>query len=364
MAEERTMNDRNMDVKPSGVSAQEIIASIEMILGRTPDQALVDYHLRLGFPDRFALGEYMLSTGEFEQRYISGAATGNEPSSFWEARAHGANIRRKRLKAFGPHARGILVSTSNGLFVVDPEDGFIANSLLHHGTYSSDELAFDLSLLNPSSQVLVVGTHIGSLAIPLARHCAHLTALEANPQTFELLEANVRLSGASNITLHHVVVGETDGKVIQFVMNRDNSGGSKIMPKLKREGSDGYLYDNPEIVELRTARVDTLLGNRTFDLIIMDIEGSEVFALRGMPQILQSARALAVEFRPHSLVEVAGVTIDDFLASVKPYFSWLYVPGGDLVTGNDVEAKLRMLFSENICHDAIYFFKDAPAKLV
>lgn len=352
-----------MNVRTTGVTADDIVHSIEMILGRTPDQALVDYHLGLGFPDRFALGEYMLSTQEFQDRYVSGVATGNQPAQFWEARAHAAEIRRKRLKAFGPNARGVLASTVHGLFAVDPEDGYIASSLLHHGHYSSDELSFDLSLIDPSSEVLIVGTHIGSLAIPLARQCAHLTALEANPQTFELLQANVRLSGADNITLHHAVAGDTDGKLVQFVMNRDNSGGSKIMPKLKSEGPEGYLYDNPAVVELPTARIDTLLGDRGFDLIIMDIEGSEVFALRGMPRILQSSRMLAVEFRPHSLSEVAGLGVDAFIEVVTPYFEWLYVPGNDVIGRQDIPDRLHGIFDAGTCYDAIYFFKEPPTGL-
>jgi hypothetical protein len=65
---------RSADVAvPGGVTADDVIASIEMILGRTPDQALVDYHLTLGFADRFALGKYMMSTDEFRvQLQLSG----------------------------------------------------------------------------------------------------------------------------------------------------------------------------------------------------------------------------------------------------------------------------------------------------
>jgi hypothetical protein len=60
---------RRDQAAPGGVSADDIIASIEMILGRTPDQALVDYHLKLGFADRFALGKYMISTDEFRAQF-------------------------------------------------------------------------------------------------------------------------------------------------------------------------------------------------------------------------------------------------------------------------------------------------------
>jgi hypothetical protein len=53
----------------NGVSPDDVIACIEMILGRTPDAELVQYHLGLGFANRSALGKYMINTGEFQNRY-------------------------------------------------------------------------------------------------------------------------------------------------------------------------------------------------------------------------------------------------------------------------------------------------------
>jgi FkbM family methyltransferase len=347
----------------SGVTAEDIVASIEMILGRTPDQGLIDYHLTLGFRDQFELGRYMLSTDEFARRYASGAATSAEPLGFWEARAHGAALRRQQLKAFGPNARAVLATTPVGTFAVDPEDGFVANSLLHSGVYSTEEVDFALSLLQPFSRVLIVGTHIGTLAIPLARACAKLVALEANPHTFELLQANVLLNNSNNIELYNVAAGEEDGRTIKFVLNRDNSGGSKIMPKIGFESDGGYAYDNPEIIELKTARVDTILPRENFDLIIMDIEGSEVFALRGMPEILRTCGAIAVEFRPHSLIEVAGVDLDAFLDVLAPHYDWLYIPGEHPISKAGFSTRLRQAFDAGTCYDAIYFFKDLPARL-
>ena len=38
-----------------------------MLLGRTPDASLVEYHLGLGFADRFALGKYIVSSLEERQ---------------------------------------------------------------------------------------------------------------------------------------------------------------------------------------------------------------------------------------------------------------------------------------------------------
>jgi FkbM family methyltransferase len=282
-------------------------------------------------------------------------------SDYWDGRAVRANERKARLQTFGPNARGILVNTRYGLFVVDPEDSGVGESLLQFGSYGDEEVEFAASIITSESDVLIVGTHLGALLVPIARSCAYLVGIEANPNTFELLQANVRLSGLSNVELHNVAASNEDGQTIEFLLNRDNSGGSKRKPL-----SDiaDYLYDEPEVIHMPTARVDSIVGDRKFDLVIMDIEGSEFFALCGMPHVLRTCAALAVEFRPHHLIDVAGATIEDLIPTLVPYFSWLWVPGVGLFDGRDrIADKLRCLFAARECHDVIYFFKNRPSSL-
>jgi len=59
------------DTSLAGVTADDVTACIELMLGRTPDPETIESHLKLGFPDRFALGEYVLGTAEFENRYAT-----------------------------------------------------------------------------------------------------------------------------------------------------------------------------------------------------------------------------------------------------------------------------------------------------
>ena len=71
----------------------------------------------------------------------------------------------------------------------------------------------------------MVGAHIGTLVVPLARHAAHVMAIEANPDTFELLNLNLLLNGCANVEALQLAAGEREGE-IEFVQNTSNSGGS------------------------------------------------------------------------------------------------------------------------------------------
>jgi hypothetical protein len=91
-----------------------------------------------------------------------------------------------------------------------------------------------------------------------------------------------------------------------------------------------YYYDNPKKISIRAVSLDRYLKEKNFDIIVMDIEGSEYFALQGMQEILSQCKLLAVEFLPHHLKNVSGVTVAQFLSVIEPYFSVMTIPSKQL----------------------------------
>ena len=147
--------------------------------------------------------------------------------------------------------------------------------------------------------------------------------------------------------------------MIQFLMNRDNSGGSKRAPL---QYNTAYYYDDPEVVSVKAAPLDHVLPTASPILIIMDIEGSEYFALRGMQGILSRTNALAIEFICHHIVNVSGITIDQFIDPIEPNFEYMYVPSKNLfVEKEGIRPELRAMFGRGEAHDGIYFLKEASS---
>jgi FkbM family methyltransferase len=278
-------------------------------------------------------------------------------SRTWRKQAQLRAKRKHAMMSLGANACGVLANTKQGLYVVDPEDGYISWDLLHQGFYNEPERALLQSFVTNESDVLVVGAHIGAHAVPLSKLCRSLTAIEANPHTFRYLLVNLRLNDCRNTTTYNIAAGDKLEK-IKFIASRDNSGGSKRMPV--RNQSD-YMYDDPDVIEVESAPLDTLLADGAFDLVIMDIEGSECAACRGMQRILRNAGSLAVEFLPHHIMDVADVTVEEFAEPILPNFEWLFVPAHDqLVAKHDMLAKLRSLHAADEKHDTIIFMKQPP----
>ena len=215
--------------------------------------------------------------------------------------------KRRRLKKFGSFASGVLVNSNSYYYLCDPSDGHVSRQLLKTGQYNSKEIENIQSLINSKSKVLIIGAHIGSLLIPISKKTFSIDAVEANPNNFSFLELNIKLNSCQNVkTYNFAATSQT--KKIDFILSKENSGGSKVYPK---KNEIGYFYDNPEIIKIQGKKLDDCFSEK-YDLILMDIEGSEYDAMLGAKGLINSTKKLVIEFIPHHIKSVAGINIKKF----------------------------------------------------
>jgi FkbM family methyltransferase len=166
-----------------------------------------------------------------------------------------------------------------------------------------------------------MGAHIGTICIPISKFVKEVVAFEANPKTYELFKTNLILNGCTNVSSHNLAVSDHYG-TIDFLMSKHNSGGSKRFPKIEDEI---YFYDSPERIKVPCVPIDDFLHGRTFDVIFMDIEGSEYFAMKGMEKMLSNDATLTVitEFIPHHLKNVASVSVEQFADCLRDFKTFI-----------------------------------------
>lgn len=249
---------------------------------------------------------------------------------------------------------GSVVETKQGVFCVDVDDQFVSKSLIERGEYGQDEIQRVGNFLRPSSRVLLVGTHIGSLLVPLSKRVEALVGIEANPNTFKRLRLNVLMNRCDNVRIFNYAAADAAGE-LEFVMNKANSGASKRMPIVK---NDIYFYDNPDITRVPSVRLDDLLPHERFDLVFMDIEGSEIFAMRGMPRILASAKVVFCEFYPFMVREVGGATVEDFLKPLADFHTLVIPSLRRVAHREEFQSALQDMFDKNQCDNGIIFLRE------
>ena len=248
---------------------------------------------------------------------------------------------------------GEVYRTDQGIFCVDPRDHWISASIKFDGEYGTAELNNIKALVPREASVLLVGAHVGTLAIPLSKWVANLAAIEANPDTFRLLQINLMLNQCGNVAAFNFAANNTTG-TLEFVMNTENSGSSKRKPILH---DPSFFADNPKTVQVKAVALDEVFPNAIFHLIFMDIEGSEVFAMRGMPNLLSQASVVVAEFIPNHLSKVANVGVEEFLAPLAA-FDTLLIPSKSMkVSNNQIADVLRDMMARGEDDPGIIFLK-------
>lgn len=257
-------------------------------------------------------------------------------------------------KIVGPYSKYIIVDTPNGDVAVDINDSVVGQELRTYGEFEKDVLTILKKIVNSKTNILILGAHIGTHIVQIFRDVNKIFAIEANPETFKLLELNVKLNKISNCQLLHCALAEKTG-YIPFLVSTVNSGGSKRKP-LKEDSM--YYFDNPKEILIPSFRVDDALdGNFNYDVVLMDIEGSEYFALQGMIKTLKHVNVLIMEFIPHHLKNIGGISPIELIYLLEE-FNFLFVPSlNKKVVGIEILNILDYMFEHSMTDDSLVFSK-------
>lgn len=155
-------------------------------------------------------------------------------------------------------------------FVADKENSWAVYSVCFSGDY--------LPLLNSLKHddiVLDLGANIGCFSILAAKRSRLVYSVEPNPDTFKLLVSNINRNNASNVIPLNVAVAGADG--VSFL------SGHGLEAHLSSEGTP-----------VRKITLDQVCDAQA-NAIKMDIEGTEIEALRGGQRTLHRSRVILLE---------------------------------------------------------------------
>lgn len=148
--------------------------------------------------------------------------------------------------------------------------------------------------VRPGAAVVDIGAQFGYFALIAARRGAAVHAFEPEPSNLALLRRNVERNGFGD---RIVVVPKAVG------------ARAETLALHLYEGSDSHgLHRHPDAtvrgtIDVECVTLDDHLGGRRVDVIKMDIEGHEPFALAGMTRTIAASPGLVlfVEFAPDML---------------------------------------------------------------
>jgi FkbM family methyltransferase len=146
-----------------------------------------------------------------------------------------------------------------------------------------------LRVLKPGHRVLDLGAHLGGFALSAAALGCEVIAVEAAPKNASLLQISADYNHFQNLQVVHAAVGDQSG-TIEFSCH----------------GPWGHVATAATAMPFVTVpaiRVDDLLAQQqweTLDFVKLDVEGSEIRALRGMPKQLGRPDAPIIFFESNT----------------------------------------------------------------
>lgn len=143
-------------------------------------------------------------------------------------------------------------------------------------------------LLRPGDVMVDIGANVGSHCITLAKYLGETSrvyAFEPHPNTFRLLQENMRLNSLNNLEIYNYALGETDGEV--FFTNKRQDDINRVVLETDTD---------EELLKVPMRRLDSFeFAHSPITLIKIDAEGYELYIFRGAEIALSNAQFLHLE---------------------------------------------------------------------
>ena len=208
--------------------------------------------------------------------------------------------------------------------VIDPRDPFQLEMWL--GTYQPHVVSFLRHNVRPGATVLAAGLHIGYVAVLAARLASRngrVFSAEPDPAARDAARRSLELLDAQCAVVRVLPAGLSD------------SNGSLTINLSATLGQSSFAAPHhprtTEVVPLR--RGDEWLageGVTSVDVLILDVEGWECHALRGLERVLAGSPRLV------ALIEVSEWALREAGCNASALFDWLRAHGFELTWAEQV----------------------------
>ena len=223
----------------------------------------------------------------------------------------------------------------------------ISREVCFAGHYEPQETALVQSILHPGMSFVDVGANWGYftlLAASLVGTSGRVLSLEPDPRLFPILQENVTRSELTQVTVLQVAAAHEPGSLMLagYAEEDGNFGVSRIVASSGKE---------QKIFQVRSDSLDRILHQQKFssvDLMKMDIEGAETFAIAGLEKSIAETKIkrLLLELHPAQLAE-HGSSIDAVIQTLKSagYRAWTidHSPDANRRAGYQKRVKIKSL---------------------
>ena len=171
-------------------------------------------------------------------------------------------------------------------YLIKNSEDIIENTLLKGNQWNNDILLL-IGLLTKKyklTHLVNIGSHIGTVALPISKYIEKVTAFEPFPPTFQHFVEHIKLNKIKNIEPYNLALGDHETKVyfldIDHERLRNNSGGMPAVTDddIKKNRLSSNLHSKKYHGIMK--KLDSLPVEK-FDIMLIDVEGREYEIIKG-----------------------------------------------------------------------------------
>ncbi|MDR1551772.1 MAG: FkbM family methyltransferase [Holosporaceae bacterium] len=223
----------------------------------------------------------------------------------------------------------------------------ICRALFVREVYNPNLVVVLQSLLSSGSVFIDAGAHIGDLALLASRIVGkngHVFAIEPSVRDFRRLVDNVNLNGLGNvISTHRLAVSDQNGKANLLVASEERSSLNTLGVGISSKGVENIGIETVDSITLDDFAERKKITH--IDVLLLNIEGSEMRALKGAEKIIERFLPIIVLGVNNSALENNGTTCsalrelitkmgyEMYKIAYEPTFALKKISLGDTIVG-------------------------------
>ena len=217
------------------------------------------------------------------------------------------------------------VIVNNIKYLIKNKNDIIQSTLLRGNQWNNDIvllIGYWIKKFN-LKHFVNVGSHIGTVALPLSKYIKKVTAIEPFPPTYKHFLEHIKLNDIKNIDSFNIAVGDKENKVYFLDSNhkriKNNSGGIHAVTEedIEKNRLSSILHNKKYHNTMK--RIDDLLVEK-FDIMLIDVEGREYETIKGATKkISKNKPIIIIEIweNPKRKLENMSTTKEDVLAYIN-----------------------------------------------
>jgi FkbM family methyltransferase len=191
--------------------------------------------------------------------------------------------------------RVMCVNAYDMVMYVDARDISLAPHIVRGAIWEPHMSAVIKAVLDPGMTFVDVGANFGWFSLLAANRVGaqgRLVAVEANPETFEILTANLEINGFSGISQTWKNAAWHEKASLDFHVMRKHKGSASLRSEVQE--SARAFHDDTETIRVEALPLDDMLGDGPVHMVKIDAEGAEPNVLRGMTKTIERNKDLCV----------------------------------------------------------------------